>query len=304
MLAVQVRLLHQNRANMQVELLRVTTRDGCRLDGIWQAATQPTHIGLDACLLLHGTGGNFYSSTLLEFFADRLRDLGVGVLRINTRGHDGISTTSTISKGGLRLGAAYEAVDDCRHDLAAWSEWLKENSGPRVGWLGHSLGAVKCLYAATQERAEAPQLLLAVSPPRLSYSWYCEQPIREPFLEAYRAAEGLVETGKPQTLLDVKFPLAMAIAAAGYLEKYGPDERYNYLRFAASAPCPTRFLFGGGETANHAAFQQAPEEIQRLAATHPQLSVAVVPAADHFYTDLRDEAWRELEPWLSAVSRD
>ena len=78
---------------MQVELHRITTRDGCRLDGIWQAATRPTRIGLDACLLVHGTGGNFYNSTLLEFFADRLRALGVGVLRINTRGHDGISTT-------------------------------------------------------------------------------------------------------------------------------------------------------------------------------------------------------------------
>src|SRR5262245_61693119 len=110
---------------MQVELVRVTTRDGCRLDGIWQGATQAPRIFLDACLLVHGTGGNFYSATLLEFFADRLRELGVGVLRINTRGHDGISTTSTTSKGGLRLGAAYEAVDDCRHDLAAWTAWLK-----------------------------------------------------------------------------------------------------------------------------------------------------------------------------------
>ena len=192
------------------------------------------------------------------------------------------------------LGAAYEAVDDCRHDLTAWTEWLKINAGLQVAWLGHSLGAVKSVYTAAHEPASAPQALLAISPPRLSYSWYCEQPIREQFLETYQQAEQLVAEGTPQALLEVKFPLSMAIAAAGYVEKYGPDERYNYLRFAASVPCQTHLLFGGSETTNHAAFQQAPEAIQALAAKHPRLSVAVVPGADHFYTDLREPAWRDI----------
>ena len=57
------------------------------------------------------------------------------------------------ARGGLRLGAAYETVDDCRFDLLAWVAWLRQHVGPRVALAGHSLGAVKCLYAAAHDLA-------------------------------------------------------------------------------------------------------------------------------------------------------
>src|SRR3954468_10648220 len=133
---------------MLVELVQVTTRDGVRLDGMFQAPGDSTspRPPVDAVCFVHGTGGNFYSSTLFDSLAGRLLEWGCGVLRVNTRGHDGISTAVT-DRGGRRLGAAYEVVDDCRHDLAAWVEWLRQTAGPRVGLVGHSLGAVKALYA-------------------------------------------------------------------------------------------------------------------------------------------------------------
>ena len=153
---------------MVVDLVQVITRDGVRLDGAFRAAAAPSSIAVDAFCLVHGTGGNFYSSSLFDAFADRLLSLGCGVLRINTRGHDGISTAVT-AKGGRRLGAAYEVVDDCRHDLGAWIDWLKQRGCPRIGLIGHSLGAVKCLYALAQEPQLAATCVIALSPPRLSY---------------------------------------------------------------------------------------------------------------------------------------
>src|SRR5437870_7527786 len=136
---------------MLVDLIQTATRDGLRLDGIFQApAVAGSPFGVDALCLLHGTGGNFYSSTLFDAFAEHLLSRGCAVLRANTRGHDGISTAAT-ARGGQRLGAAYEVVDECRHDVAAWLASLRQRTGPRVGLLGHSLGAVKCLYALAQE---------------------------------------------------------------------------------------------------------------------------------------------------------
>ena len=58
-------------------------------------------------------------------------------------------------EGGRRQGAA-EIMDDCRHDLAAWLDWLRQRVGPHVGLLGHSLGAVKCLYASAHDAGLAP----------------------------------------------------------------------------------------------------------------------------------------------------
>src|SRR5258708_29692452 len=141
---------------MLVDLVQTTTRDGLRLDGIFQspAAANGSSLAVDSLCLVHGTGGSFYSSTLFDAFAERLLALGCAVLRVNTRGHDLMSTAAT-SQGGRRQGAAYEVVDECRHDLAAWLEWLRQRAGPRVGLLGHSLGAVKCLSALAHEPAVA-----------------------------------------------------------------------------------------------------------------------------------------------------
>jgi alpha-beta hydrolase superfamily lysophospholipase len=153
---------------MLVDLIHTTTRDGVRLDGVYQAARPPASstTPIDAVVCIHGTGGNFYSSTLFAALAERLVDRGISVLRANTRGHDLMCNTTT-SQGGRRLGAAYEMVDNCRHDLGAWVGWLKANCGPRIGLVGHSLGAVKCLYAQTQE-PDLAERLIAISHPRLS----------------------------------------------------------------------------------------------------------------------------------------
>ena len=188
---------------MLVELARATTPDGCTLDGALNRPTTGTakSLNLDAIALIHGTGGNFYSSTFFDLLATNLAQRGVAALRANTRGHDGISTLVT-AKGAVRSGAAYELVDDSRHDLAAWISWLQQHVGQRVAVLGHSLGAVKCLYAlAQQPHLEA---LIAISPPRLSYSWFCQSAKATEFLETYRRAEGLMQQGQPSALLEVK----------------------------------------------------------------------------------------------------
>jgi hypothetical protein len=45
-----------------VDFLSVSTRDGYRLDGMFQAAVAENRLDLDAVCFIHGTGGNFYSS--------------------------------------------------------------------------------------------------------------------------------------------------------------------------------------------------------------------------------------------------
>ena len=58
---------------MLLDLVQITTRDGVRLDGAWQlpapgiASAWP----VDGVCLVHGTGGNFYSSTLFDALTER-----------------------------------------------------------------------------------------------------------------------------------------------------------------------------------------------------------------------------------------
>lgn len=287
---------------MLVDLVQTTTRDGVRLDGTLQTppASGAPAIAVDAFCLLHGTGSNFYSSSLSDGFAERFLQLGCAVLRVNTRGHDVMSNAVT-ARGGRRLGAAYEVVDDCRHDVAAWIDWLKQRTGLRVGLVGHSSGAVKCLYAVAHEPQLGPACVVALSPPRLSYSWFCSNPEGREFLEAFAAAERHVQAGQPAALLDVKLPLPFVVTAAGYVEKYGPDERYNFLRFVSSVPCPTLIILGSTEVENNMAFRGLPEALAELAVRRQQLRVETVAGADHFYSGVRDEVVNRVETWLRSA---
>jgi pimeloyl-ACP methyl ester carboxylesterase len=284
---------------MPLEVVQTWTSDGIRLDGSFQSSPNPSSSGLavDAFCLVHGTGGNFYGSSLFDTLAERLLTIGCAVLRINTRGHDGISTAAT-AQGGKRLGAAYELVDDCRKDLAAWLDWLRQRSGQRVGLVGHSLGAVKCLYAVAHEPHIAARCVIGLSPPRLSYSWFCSSPQGPNFLQSYAEADRCVQKGDSSALLDVKLPMPYVITAAGYVEKYGPDERYNYFRFLSSVRCPVLVTLGEVEAASNMAFRGAAEALADLGQRHRQIAVATIPGGDHFYTGVRPQLLAHVESWL------
>jgi alpha-beta hydrolase superfamily lysophospholipase len=287
-----------------VDLVQTTTRDGVRLDGMLQipSATSVRPWPIDGVCCVHGTGGNFYGSTLFDDFANRCLERGVAVLRVNTRGHDGVSNAVTV-RGGRRLGAAYEIVDDCRPDLTAWVQFLGERVGPRIGLVGHSLGAVKCLYALAHEPALTAPCVVGISPPRLSYSWFCESPEGPAFLETYRQADALMQASQPAVLLDVKLPLPFVITAAGYVEKYGPDERYNYLRFLAGVRCPVLITLGELEVADNMAFRGAKDALTALRPKAPNLNTATIPGANHFYADARPALLTELDRWLSQFAK-
>jgi pimeloyl-ACP methyl ester carboxylesterase len=281
-----------------VDLVQATTTDGVRLDGTFQAPAGSPAPGVGAFCLVHGTGGNFYSSALFDDLARRLLERGHAVLRVNTRGHDGVSTAQTL-RGGKRQGAAYEAVDDCRHDITAWVEWLQRRTGPRVGLVGHSMGAVKCLYTLARAPSLGVACILALSPPRLSYEAFCSGPQASSFLQVYALADQYVQLGQPSTLMEVNLPLPMVITAAGYLEKYGPDERFNFLRFLAGVPCPTFIVLGSDEVEQNPAFRGLPEALAKMTGRLPGLRVETVPGADHFYTLARGELLRRVEDWLT-----
>jgi pimeloyl-ACP methyl ester carboxylesterase len=274
---------------MLVDLVRTKTPDGWFLDGALQMPTSAATSPFDAVLLIHGTGSNFYQSTMFELLAERFLRRGMAVLRANTRGHDGISTFVG-ERGGRRLGAAYEIVDDCRHDLAGWTSFLRERCGPRIALVGHSLGAVKSLYATAHEPGIAPAAIVAISPPRLSYEVFCGSPKSAEFLDDYRRAEALVAEGHGGTLLDVTVPLPMAIAAAGYVEKYGPDAHYDFVPLLRRIACPLLVTFGAKEVADNVAFQELPELVGPRA--------TLVAEADHFYTGRREELWAAIDAFV------
>lgn len=286
---------------MHVELVRVETIDGLRLDGALQRPVAPEAEGpVDAALLLHGVGGNFYSSTLLESLVQPLLSRGIAVLRVNTRGRDGLFTANTI-RGVRRFGAAYEVVDECRFDLSAWRSFLLAEGYPRIALVGHSLGAIKAIYVSAKGEEGAYARVAALSPPRLAYSVFLQGAGSQTFQETIALAEACMADGRRDELLNVRFPFPLVITAASYLDKYGPQERYDILRHVSKMTCPALFLYGEKELATGGTpFAGLDRAVADAARPGQPLSVQVVPGADHFYSGVTAAAAAEVAKWLGA----
>ena len=278
---------------MLVELVRTTTPDGLRLDGALYAAAASA-ASFDLALCLHGVQGNFYSSALLEALVAPLAAQGMDVLRINTRGHD-----SAAAQGRRWHGAAFEVVDECRLDLLGWLDWARERGYQRVLLLGHSLGAVKALYAAAHETLSGVAGIVALSPPRLSYEHFCASEDREKFLAVMATAERLVDERRADTLFKATFPFPLLITAGGYIDKYGPQGRYDFLKFIAQVNCPVLLAFGSLELEAMTAFRGIRQAIAATINPRQLVQIETIAGADHLYTDQQAALAAVVVQWLS-----
>lgn len=289
---------------MLFELVHVRTADGVGLDGALlprrDDMPRARKLDLDAVLCLHGAGSHFYGSSIFPGLLGTFAGLGLAVLRVNTRGHDIVSTAAT-DRGPKRLGGAFEIVDDCRHDVAAWLDFLVARGLSRVAVVGHSLGAVKAVYALANAPHDAARGLIAISPPRLSYRHFRNSPRDAEFFAAISTAQEHIAAGRGETLMEVTFPLPYLITAAGYVDKYGPAERYDFLNHIARAACPSLFVFGELELEQNAAFFGLAEAVEQApAGTHPR-EVATISRANHFYVGVGEALAARVGAWLEAT---
>lgn len=287
--------------SVHVELIQTVTADGVRLDGALLPApeTAPREtLSIDAFLCVHGTGSNFYSSSLFNYLREPLHKLGASVVFANTRAHDVINTLSTAT-GGRLGGAAYEVLDDCRSDLTAWLDLIASRGLTRVVLVGHSLGALKSLYMMAHQPHDAVTGVVAISPPRLSYTSFSEGPEGERFRRDFQTAEDACAAGERGRLLEVTFPIPYVVTTAAYVDKYGPEDRYDLLQFLDRVVSPTMVVFGSEEVQRNVAFRELPEAIERLAdGTDRAIQVEVIAGADHFYSASRRELANRTIRWL------
>ncbi len=294
---------------MLVDLVQVITSDGLRLHGALELAESGPSDGslgrqaaVDAWLCLHGTGSNFYSASTLSALTPKLLAGGAAVLRVNTRGHD-LMCTGPSAPGRWLQGAAFERVDESVLDLAAWIAFLRQRGFTRIGILGHSLGAVKAIFALATDRSLEVSLLAAVSPPHLSYSYFCQTTRGDEFRQMFDTAEEYVRQGRGDDLLLAKFPLRYYVSATGYIDRYGPAERYNVLRLLDRVPCPTLVTYGSLEEQGDLAFRDMPAAVAKTATAENCLQVAVIAGADHIYTGCHDVLAGRITAWLNRLQR-
>ena len=279
-----------------MELARVETADGVWLDGLWEPASRPG-LPFDACLLVHGTGANFYSPGVLEVFARHARTAGVSTLRINTRGHDGICTLRTRS-GSRPGGAAFETVAEANLDLDAWLDWLVARAASRVVVAGHSMGGVKCLLWQAQRPHPSVRRLVAISPPRFHHATWQQHPAGAAFRADFARAAALVAAGEGESVFSSRQPLPLLTTAAGYVEKYGPADRYDFLPRLTQIACPSLVLVGELSERDSPAFDGTVTRLQHDAQLAGRVMARRIAEADIGYRNDPAAPWHAFVDWV------
>jgi pimeloyl-ACP methyl ester carboxylesterase len=177
-------------------------------------------------------------------------------------------------------------------DLAAWAGVLRERGCRRTVLVGHSLGGVKCAYWMAQQRPDDITALVAVSAPRIVYEVLSTGPRGAEFLRDYATAQQLVAQGQGQQLMEIAFPLPYLVTGAGFLDKYGPEQRYDILAALPLVAVPWLAVYADQEL-DGAAFAGLPEACRQRGG-----HVVIVQGADHFYVGAHRELADHIERWL------
>ena len=296
--------------NLKFELVSAMTSDLVKLHGLF-AAAQPRDetpqskkpLPIDAAILLHGLAGNFYNSSLNVRLAESLLQNGVSVVLANTRGHDGISM-SPVGGRAATIGAAYEIVDDCKHDVNGWADWLcNRRKHERVAVVGHSLGAIKALYAQAHLPHEAVKCVVGLSATRLCHANLLNSPRGEDFQKWIDTAKQWVEQGRGRDLMNVDFPFPTWMCAEAYWDKYGPKDRYDWMRIADQISVPTLLMFGERELKDNAAFDGLWQQAEQAVGALANYSLLEIASANHFYAGVHHRASEAMIDWLRGTQQ-
>ena len=289
---------------MNVDLVKVQTKDGLRLDGFLRspAGSSASQLSVDVLIMLHGVGGNFYGPGLFDEMADYAVDAGCAVLRVNNRGHDPVSRGPM---DGQRFGAAYEMVDDCCQDWDAWISFAQGAGYRNIGLWGHSLGAVKSIYYMATEKDSRIKSMVASSPPRFSYNAYQSMDDWGKYVEQLEEAQKHISDGHPEALMEVRYPSANLLTAGVFLDKYGPGEKYDVIGLLPNVKVPTLVTLGSlegverGQSNSLMGFAGLGGELEKLSGELDHVAYASVLNGDHFYTGQREPAWKIVEGFLA-----
>ncbi len=267
-------------ATCSTEIVKLSTADGARLQGIVLRAAKPKAVAL---FLVHGYGGNFYESYFPKLAEAAVR-AGYDTLALNMRDHD--------------AGPKKSSFTDNRADIAAGAAYLRGLGHKRLVLLGQSMGTNRVLYyqAASGDPDIAATIL--VSGPGDLFEWnvwqFGKERAQAPVDEALR----LQRADREDELMLVDLgPIGKALYTARYLlSMRGPDRLSNPYKNLALVKNPILIIQGTADKLI------APDVGKRLqAAAGPAAELTSIESAGHGFENHESSLSEKILSWLSTV---
>lgn len=280
---------------MLVDLVHTKTSDDVTLSGIVLEPEQPrTDLAVDAIVMVHGSGGNFYLSPSNPR-AVKLRDMGIPAALFNTRGHDVVGGRA----GKTRTGNAYELLSETHLDLQATVGFMAQRGYERIGIWGSSLGAVRVVLAQARNQDPNVAAVISLAPLRFSHEYYSECEMADEHLQNYEDAKALVDAGRGHEIMFVDFPNPGAYFSADvYLDRHC-SEHYDITKaYTNDIECPLLILTGSEET--HPRMRNAGRDMAALCEGRDNVTWIDLEGADHGWHNKEEDLFNVIPNWLGA----
>ncbi|MCZ6887503.1 MAG: alpha/beta fold hydrolase, partial [Gammaproteobacteria bacterium] len=178
---------------------------------------------------------------------------------------------------------------------------LQAQGHQRVMLAGHSLGAVKSIFTQATDPVADLAGVIALSPPRLCHEAQVDSVNGKRFVETYERARELAASGRGDDLFAAVVPIPAIFAAAQYVKKYGPENRYDLARHFPNVACPALLVLGTKEARDLVSIGATAALVEDLQKSVRDLSVRMFEGADHAYTGMIDDVCAALIEWLREV---
>jgi pimeloyl-ACP methyl ester carboxylesterase len=262
------------------ELVRIKTEDGISLAGLlYQPQQGEIRAGL---VMVHGYGGNFYTD-VMSFLPQFLAARSMAALAVNMRDHD--------------LGPKRDRFEESRLDIAAAVNELARRGIRPIFLYGHSMGTNRVLYylAATGDPRVTGAIL--TGPPGNLFEWNARVFGREAASRVLLEAQELVVAGRgDQWMLIDLGPLGKALYTANHVVSLrGPLSLSDPFRNIAQVTRPILIVHG---LADPLADPAVADELRRHAPAAEQITVILIPGAEHSFRDHEKPLEEAIYTWL------
>jgi alpha-beta hydrolase superfamily lysophospholipase len=196
-------------------VVEIVTPKKVLLNGLWFGSATPT----TAIVWVHGLGSSAFSK--LSMVEDLARK-DVAVLTFNNRGHDIVSSFSTVTgKTRRKGGAAHEIFEECVDDLEGAIEFARLQGAKNIFLAGHSTGCQKAIYWAHKKGNGVRGIILLA--PISDYAASIKLYGKTKVARAANAAQAMVAAGKPHVLVAKDLSPEGAVDAQRFISLNTPD---------------------------------------------------------------------------------
>ena len=114
-------------------------------------------------------------------------------------------------------------------------------------------------------------------------------------------AQQNIDEGHPDALIDTPYPTRILVSSEVFIDKYGPEDKYDILKYLPNVRVPLLVMIGTEEAQTMMAFNGLPPKMDKLAGELESLTFESIPGADHAYTHQREYVWDLVSRWLEKV---